>query len=124
MEEYCAALNKTYEKTENEIICTITEFSNIPKIVSSTEKITLINVLTDVIDGIYTMSKDMEGLVESSSNLGKVNMSPLSESVEIITTIRSSNPEKETEKINQQKNLALSNGFTNNDINIEHTADA
>ena len=124
MEEYCAALNKTYEKTENEIICTITEFSNIPKIVSSTEKITLINVLTDVIDGIYTMSKDMEGLVESSSNLGKVNMSPLSESVEIITTIRSSNPEKETEIINQQKNLALSNGFTNNDINIEHTADA
>jgi dipeptidase D len=124
MEEYCAALNKTYEKTENEIICTVTEFSNIPKIVSSTEKITLINVLTDVIDGIYTMSKDMEGLVESSSNLGKVNMSPLSESVEIITTIRSSNPEKETEIINQQKNLTLSNGFTNNDINIEHTADA
>ena len=64
MEDYCATLNKTYEKIENEIICTATEFSNIPKIVSSTEKITLINVLTDVIDGIYTMSKDMEGLVK------------------------------------------------------------
>ena len=124
MEDYCAILNKTYEKIENEIICTITEFSNIPKIVSSTEKISLLNILTDVIDGVYTMSKDMEGLVESSSNLGIVNLSPLSETVEIITLIRSSNAEKEIEIINQQKNLALANGFTNNDINIEHSADA
>ena len=124
MEDYCATLNKTYEKVENEIICTVTEISNIPKIVSSTIKINLINVLNEVIDGVYTMSKDMEGLVESSSNLGIVNMTPLSESVEIIIMIRSSNEEKETEIINEQKNLALANGFTNNNINIEHTADA
>ena len=124
MEEYCDTLNKTYEKVENEIICTVTEISKIPKIVSSTEKNNLINFLTEVIDGVYTMSKDMEGLVESSSNLGIVKMTPLSESLEIITLIRSSNAEKETEIINQQKNLALTNGFTNKDINIEHSADA
>ena len=69
------------------------------------------------------MSKDMEGLVESSSNLGVVNMIPLSESLEILTFIRSSNPEKETEIINKQKNLALDNGFTNKSIDIKHSAD-
>ena len=39
MEDYCDTLNKTYEKVENEIICTVTELNRIPKIVSSTEKI-------------------------------------------------------------------------------------
>ena len=123
MEDYCDELNITYEKVENEIICTITELSLIPKIVSSNEKNNLINILNEIIDGVYTMSKDMEGLVESSSNLGIVNMIPLSESLEIITTIRSSNPEKETEIINKQKNLALDNGFTNKSIDIKHSTD-
>ena len=70
------------------------------------------------------MSDDMEGLVESSSNLGIVKMTPLYESLEIITDIRSSMAEKETEIINQQKNLALTNGFTNEEINTIHMADA
>ena len=59
------------------------------------------------------MSENMEGLVESSSNLGIIKMTPLSEFLEIITNIPSSNAEKETEIINQQKNLALANGFVN-----------
>ena len=124
MEDYCDALNKTYEKVENEIICTVIELSGIPKIVSSTEKNNLINYLIGVINGVYTMSEDMEGLVESSSNLGIIKMTPLSEFLEIITNIRSSNAEKETEIINQQKNLALANGFENKNIDIKHTSDA
>ena len=121
METYCKALNETYKKIENEIICTVTELNTIPKIVSSTERNNLINFVTEVIDGVYTMSEDMEGLVESSSNLGIVKITPLSESLEIITYIRSSNAEKETEIINQQKNLALTNGFTNEDIDRFNT---
>ena len=121
METYCKALNETYKKIENEIICTVTELNTIPKIVSSTERNNLINFVTEVIDGVYTMSEDMEGLVESSSNLGIVKITPLSESLEIITYIRSSHAEKETEIINQQKNLALTNGFTNEDIDRFNT---
>ena len=124
MEDYCDTLNKTYEKVENEIICTVTELNRIPKIVSSTEKNNLINFLIEVINGVYTMSENMEGLVESSSNLGIIKMTPLSEFLEIITNIRSSNAEKETEIINQQKNLALANGFENKYIDIKHSADA
>ena len=121
---YCNTLNETYKEIENEIICTVTELNTIPKIVSSTERNNLINILTEIICGVYTMSEDMEGLVESSSNLGIIKMTPLSESLEIITLIRSSNADKETEIINQQVNLALTNGFTNEDINVEHSADA
>ena len=121
---YCNTLNETYKEIENEIICTVTELNTIPKVVSSTERNNLLNILTEIIDGVYTMSKDMEGLVESSSNLGIVKITPLSESLEIITYIRSSNAEKETEIINQQKNLALTNGFTNEEINTIHMADA
>ena len=124
MEDYCGILNKTYEKVENEIICTVTELNRIPKIVSLTEKNNLINFLNEVINGVYTMSENIEGLVESSSNLGIIKMTPLSEFLEIITNIRSSKAEKETEIINQQKNLALANGFENKYIDIKHSSDA
>ena len=124
MDDYCATLNETYKKIENEIICTATEINTIPKIVSSTQKNNLINFLTEVIDGVYTMSDDMEGLVESSSNLGIVKMTPLYESLEIIINIRSSSAEKEIEIINHQIKAALTYGFTNEDINKIHMADA
>ena len=63
MEEYCDTLNKTYEMVENEIICTVTEISKIPKIVSSTEKNNLINFLTEVIDGVYTYNVKRYGRI-------------------------------------------------------------
>ena len=75
---YCDELKTNYHGIENDINCEIKVISNIPKVVSKAEKNNVIKFITEIIDGVYTMSKDMEGLVESSSNLGIFKLKPFS----------------------------------------------
>ncbi len=107
---YCDELNTKYAGIEDEIKCEVKAVDAVPQVVSRTERDNLIKYITEVIDGVYTMSSDMEGLVESSSNLGIVKLN--SEGLKIAALIRSSSPEKETEIVNKELELAEACGYT------------
>ncbi|OGO86310.1 MAG: hypothetical protein A2Y22_02225 [Clostridiales bacterium GWD2_32_59] len=59
----------------------------------------IINVINNIIDGVYTMSSDVEGLVESSSNLGVLKCEE--NKIELSILPRSSKVEKLEEIIKQ-----------------------
>ena len=101
---YCDEISKKYAGIEEDIKCTVTELNEIPDVVSSEERDNLIKYITLVVDGVYTMSKDMEKLVESSSNLCIVKLNK--EGLSIAGLIRSSSPEKEVELVNKEIELA------------------
>ena len=108
--KYCENLNTKYVDIEDEIKCEIKAIDAIPQVISQNERDNLIKYITEVIDGVYTMSEDMEGLVESSSNLGIVKLN--SDGLKIAALIRSSSPEKEVEIVNKELELAKTCGYT------------
>ena len=69
--------------------------------------------------GVFTWSKDMDGLVENSSDLGIFMLNQ--DGVSIVTNIRSSLREKEAEILNAQLDLAEKCGFS---VETVRTADA
>ena len=106
---YCSELKAKYNGIEDSITCEVKEVSELPKVISKEEKDNLIKFITEIIDGVYTMSKDMEGLVESSSNLGIVKLND--DGLTIVSLIRSSSPLKETEIVNSELELAKICGY-------------
>ena len=106
---YCNELKNKYHGIEDEIVCEIKDISELPKVVSKNEKNNAIKFITEIIDGVYTMSKDIEGLVESSSNLGIFKLND--EGITIASLIRSSSPEKEEEIVNKELELAKACGY-------------
>ncbi|HHW67223.1 MAG TPA: aminoacyl-histidine dipeptidase [Epulopiscium sp.] len=74
------------------------------EILSEETKRKVIDVLTLIPNGIQTMSMDMEGLVESSTNLGVVITDR--ESIQFISAVRSSVKTRKYAIINQIKRLA------------------
>ena len=109
IEEYVAMLNTKYAGIEDEIKFTITEVQNVPQVVSKEERNNVIKFITQIIDGVYTMSDDMEGLVESSSNLGIFKLN--SEGISFTSSIRSSSAGKQNEIIETQIALANECGY-------------
>ena len=110
IKEYCTALNAKYNGIEDEISCIVSEANNVPKVVYKSARDNLIKFITEVPNGVYTMSKDLEGLVESSSNLGIVKLGQ--DGLKIAALIRSSSPEKETELVAKELELAKTCGYT------------
>ena len=108
LNNYCNELKTKYSSIEDNITCEIKKIKELPKVVSKVEKDNLIKYITEIVDGVYTMSKDMDGLVESSSNLGIVK---LNDDLKITSLIRSSSPEKEEELVNSEKELAKTCGY-------------
>jgi len=102
--EYCDMLKVEYDGIEDEILCGFTILDELPQVVTQEEKDNIIKFVTEIIDGVYTMSEDMDGLVESSSNLGIVKLD--SEWLFLNALIRSSSPEKEIEIVNAWLDLA------------------
>ena len=107
---YFQELAGKYEGIEDEIRCTVTPVDALPLVVSGEEKDQALRFITQIIDGIYTWSKDMEGLVESSSNLGIFRLNE--DGVTAVTNIRSSVAAKEKEILDAQLNLAKICGYT------------
>ncbi len=71
------------------------------------EKATTKNIIKYIrkcVNGVYTMSEEIEGLVESSSNLGIMSIDE--KGIEIRHQSRSSAPDKLTEIVGKQKKLA------------------
>ena len=107
--EYNKSLNDKYKGIEENINIDISVVDELPKVVSKEEKDNLIKFITEVINGVYTMSNDMEGLVESSSNLGIVELNK--DGIYIYINNRSSSPEKEIEINDSQISLAKDCGY-------------
>ena len=119
MKNYCDELNNKYKSIENEIKFVLTNIDEIPQVISKEEKNNFIKYITEIIDGIYTWSADMEGLVESSSNLGVAKLN--NDGISFVNMVRSSSPEKETEICNKQTELANTCGYK---ANLVKSADA
>lgn len=88
-------------------------------VLSENEKNSLLAFLKEYKNGIKTMSKYIDGLVECSSNLGIINANP--SDFQALVMSRSSNDGREEEQLNEQTELAKALGF---DITINHLGDA
>lgn len=108
--EYCKTLSTKYQGIEENIRCGVKTLDELPQVITKEERDNAIKFIIEIIDGVYTMSKDMEGLVESSSNLGLFKIS--NGHIEFTSLIRSSSPEKEEELINAEIALAKSCGYS------------
>ena len=91
----------------------------VPKTISREQRDNAIRFLTEVIDGVYTMSADLEGLVESSSNLGIFQLNE--NGVSAVAYLRSSSPEKEEEIRESHIALAKACGY---ETEVSKMADA
>ena len=107
--EYNKSLNDKYKGIENNIEIDVSDVNELPQVISKKEKDNLIKFITTIINGVYSMSKDMKDLVESSSNLGLVKLNK--DGINITIYNRSSSPDKETEINDSQKNLAKECGY-------------
>ena len=68
------------------------------------------SLLGGLVNGIYSMSDEIEGLVESSSNMGVFSLSP--EGLTTCSYVRSSNSEKQEEILAIAKKVIADNGLT------------
>ena len=109
VEAFREKLASEFANIEKNIVLTVSETERPSLVVSPSARDAALEFCTQVINGVYSMSKDMEGLVESSSNLGSffLDASGLSAS----TYIRSSVAELETEILDAQLALAKKCGF-------------
>ena len=87
-------------------------------VISAQDADDAVYLITNIIDGVYTMSPDKEDLVESSSNLGTFSLSDKGSA--FITCVRSSVGEKRTKILDEQLSLARTCGYT---VKTEKTAD-
>ena len=109
LKKYSEYLNIKYQGIEEDIKCELGIADDLPKVVSREEKENIIKLVTEIIDGVYTMSKDIEDLVESSSNLGIIKLNK--NGLELISLIRSSSIVKENEIVNKELTLAKECGY-------------
>ena len=107
--EYCEELRERFAGIEEDIRIDATEEDDLPQVISDEEKDHLLRFVTEVINGVYSMSTDMEGLVVSSSNLGVLKVD--NGKISIMTSIRSSLAEKEEEIVRAQTALAKVCGY-------------
>ena len=118
--QYKEALDEEYEGKED-IVFEMKDSIPVNKVVAESVKVGFVNFINNVQDGVKNVSEDIQGLVESSSNLGIAKLNPLTEKVEIITFMRSSKVAIETIMLNNQIALGIESGFT---PTYTHTADA
>lgn len=106
---YLEQEKKAYAGIDDSMALTVTDADALPQVISGEEKANLIRFITEIIDGVYTWSADMEGLVESSSNLGLFSLE--GENLSGGSYIRSSVAERETEILQAQLELAEKCGY-------------
>jgi dipeptidase D len=106
---YLEKIRKDYDGIEDGITLSVTALDSVPQVIGKEDKENMIRLATEIIDGVYTWSANVEGLVDSSSNLGILTL----ENGEIIgvTCARSSSGKMRSEIIDSQFELAKSCGF-------------
>ena len=106
---YYEKKKKEFEGVEDNMKFSIEEVDTVPKIISSRMARNAIRFMTSIVDGVNTWSKDMDRLVESSSNLGMVTLDE--DGITIQTSIRSSVGSKQTKLLKGQLALAKKCGY-------------
>ena len=114
--EYEARLQKDYAGIEEGIRLTVSAAESVPSVISREDAQHIIRYLAEITDGIYTMSPDMEGLVESSSNIGIAALIE-EEGFRAAALVRSSSAPFEEELISAHHRLADECGLEFNAIN-------
>ena len=109
-DKYLVGLQHQYEGSEDSISLTAESIDVPTKVMSQDDEDDLIRFFPNIHNGIYTMSKDMETLVESSCNLGKINLSETSGEMGFL--LRSSSQEKEDELLDHQEDVLEMCDFT------------
>ena len=91
VEAFREKLASEFANIEKNIVLTVSETERPSLVVSPSARDAALEFCTQVINGVYSMSKDMEGLVESSSNLGSffLDASGLSASTYIRSSVAS-----------------------------------
>ena len=118
--EYKESLINEYAGKED-IVFELNDSIPINKVAAENVKAGFVNFTNNVQDGVRNVSEDIQGLIESSSNLGIARLNPLTENVEIITFMRSSKIAIEAMMLRNQMALGEESGFT---PEYTHTADA
>jgi dipeptidase D len=104
MEEIVSVIKQEYSTTELNLRIEIEEIKDIPaQIISPEDQKYLINSIYSAQNGVYKMSADFEGLVETSNNIAKVKVA--NGEIEIQCLTRSS---VESSKIDLANSLAAS----------------
>lgn len=115
---YLEKLRTDYKGIEEDIQLTVRDADMPASVISAQDADDAVYQITNIIDGIHTMSSDKEGLVESSSNLGVFSLSDKGSN--FITCVRSSVNEKRKQILDEQLSLAKKCGYT---VKTEKTAD-
>ena len=107
---FLAQLKETYKGIEDEMELTVSPLAETPRVIPEADADNALRYITEVIDGVYTWSKDLPGMVESSSNLGLFSLD--GNGLTATGLERSSSPEKEEEILDAQQKLAEACGLT------------
>ena len=103
------ALREAFAGVEDGLTLTVSDAAPAQRVFVSEQANHILAYATDSINGVYTMSEVIDGLVESSSNLGQIHVS--ADGIEIRQKPRSSSPERLAEMEDQYRTLASENGL-------------
>lgn len=102
-------LKEKYAETDPNTALEITEAKKPQKVISASDTEKIITFFKEKNDGVYTMSEIIDGLVESSTNLGMISVDTKNFSAQGM--IRSSSKEKEKELLELNDSLASKLGY-------------
>jgi dipeptidase D len=71
-EQQCTVLKNEYKSIEPNTLFTFLETDKLPEVITEKESSSIINTLCSAHNGVFRMSPDIEGLVETSSSLARV----------------------------------------------------
>ena len=108
-------LKKDHKDTDPDMTIEVSKSKMIDKALSQSDLECVLDFCQNLMDGVYTMSKDIEGLVESSSNLGIVKID--ADSISLQGSYRSSSVamRKEINALDKKLAASLNMKFTSDD---------
>lgn len=109
IDSYVSGLQEKYAGIEDGIRLSVTDVQGVQEVLSEKDLVNSIKFMDEIIDGVHTWSADMQGLVESSSNLGIFNADR--NGITARTYVRSSSAELEDKIVKSQQQLAQKCGF-------------
>ena len=107
-------LKKEYKETEKNLKLTVSKGKGSKKAIADKQRDKLLSYICSVPNGVFTMSKELPDLVESSSNLGIVDINK--QNINIAEGYRSSSVDKLDELLQKIKTIAKKAGLSVNII--------
>ena len=102
-------INEKYKGVENDVKIKVSRGAESDQVLDGAQADGILTYVTESVDGVYSMSEEVEGLVESSSNIGRIDVSR--DIIEIRQLPRSSSDEKLNEIHEHQKELGEKTGL-------------